>query len=345
MSYLAGKVVLDVVAGAPNNGEGEDNQARTKQVRIGRDVYPYVSAQAFRRWLRDTLPQEEPRSPVSRSGSGKRQQAYTAGHPHRYLDDDLFGYMVAVAKANYQRDTVLATGTLLAVRPQRPTLDFGTMTRGFGAGENPVIHQHEHYTTELAGDLLLDLPRVGTFEMDGGGLRQAFPTEVADEVRAAEGQDIVLRGTTCVRLPVVERRRRVGLLLRTLAALRGGAGQALHYGDRTPSLVLLAPIKGGTNPFTRVMAARDGETVFDTDVLVEEIDAWSDELDGPVRLGWAPGFLGDQRERARADLAGPIEAGQVVLDHPRTVLVGLATEIERGDHDAWFDDPAVDPVG
>lgn len=342
MSYLAGKVVIDVVAGAPNNGEGEENQAKTKQVRIGRDVYPYVSAQAFRRWLRDTMPLDEARSPVVRSGSGKRQQAYTAGHPHRYLDDDLFGYMVAVAKANYQRDTVLATGTLLAVRPQRPTSDFGTMTRGFGPGENPVIHQHEHYTTELAGDLLLDLPRVGTFEMDGGGLRQAFPKEVADEVLAAGGQDTVLRGTSCVRLSLAERRRRVGVLLRALASLRGGAGQALHYGDRTPALVLLAPVKGGINPFTRVVGPRNGETAFDVDVFAEELNAWSDELDGPVRIGWAPGFLGDERERVRRDLAGPIEAGHVLLDHPRAVLVGLAGEIEDGQHDAWFDDPAAE---
>ncbi|HEY9476541.1 MAG TPA: type I-B CRISPR-associated protein Cas7/Cst2/DevR [Mycobacteriales bacterium] len=341
MTYLAGKVVLDVVAGAPNNGEGEDNVARTKQIRIGRDIYPYVSAQAFRRWLRDTMPLDEARSPVVRSGSGKRQQAYTAGHPHLYMDDDLFGYMVAVAKASYQRDTVLATGTLLAVRPQRPTSDFGTMTRGFGPEDNPVIHQHEHYTTELAGDLLLDLPRVGTFEVDGGGLCQAFPSAVADEVRANGGEDTLLRGIPCVRLPLAERRRRVGVLLRALASLRGGAGQALHYGDRTPAFVLIAPIKGGINPFTRTVRLLDGETAFDVDVFAEELDAWSDELDGPVRIGWAPGFLGDQRQRARRDLAGPIEAGQVAFEHPRTMLVSLATEIEHGDHDGWFDDPAV----
>ena len=65
-------------------------------MRVGRDVYPYVSAQAFRRWLRDSLPAEEQASPVTRSGSGKKQQAYTSGRPDKYLDDDLFGYMVAV---------------------------------------------------------------------------------------------------------------------------------------------------------------------------------------------------------------------------------------------------------
>ncbi|MEU2258403.1 hypothetical protein ABZ540_35135 [Nocardia xishanensis] len=32
------------------------------------------------------------------------------------------------------------------------------------------------------------------------------------------------------------------------------------------------------------------ETVFDTDVLREEIEAWRDVLEGPVQVGWAPGF-------------------------------------------------------
>ncbi|KWX05889.1 CRISPR-associated protein DevR [Carbonactinospora thermoautotrophica] len=340
MSFLVGKVALDIDAGAPNNGRGEDNVARVKQLRIGRDVHPYVSAQAFRRWLRDSLPAEEPRSPVTRSGSGARQQAYTAGRPDKFLDDDLFGYMVAVkGGGTCQRDTVLATGTLVSVVPQRPTVDFGTMSRGFAAGENPVIHEHELYTAELAGDILLDLPRVGVFETDGSGLKVALTAEAAKEAEAAGAERTTFRGVAALRLPVAERRRRVALLLRTLAAVRGGAKQALHYGDRAPALVLLAPVKGGVNPFTRVLTAREGRAVFDTDVLREEIEVWADELDGPVLLGWAPGFLGDQREDARAALADLIEAGRLVLDHPRVVLHRLAGEIERGERDDWFEDP------
>ena len=107
MTYLAGKVALDITAGAPNNGRGEDNTGVVKKLRIGREAYPYVSAQAFRRWVRDSLPAAEPRSPVTREGQGKKQQAYTDGRPDLYLDDDLFGYMVAIKGENFQRDTVL----------------------------------------------------------------------------------------------------------------------------------------------------------------------------------------------------------------------------------------------
>lgn len=339
MTYLVGKIALDILAGAPNNGRGENNVAMVKQMWIDGKIHPYVSAQAFRRWLRDSLPADEPRSGVTRSGTGKNQQAYTEGRPDRYLDDDLFGYMVAVSKANYQRDTVLATGTFVAVTSQRPTRDFGTMSRGFHAGENPVLHEHEHYSAELAGDVLLDLPRVGTFEMGGSGLRTALPAEAAKEAEQAGAEQVTLRGTAALRLPIVERRRRVALLLRTLAELRGGAKRSLHYGDRTPAFLLLAPIQGGINPFTRMLRPQAQETVFDDDVLREELDAWADELSGPVLIGWAPGFLGGQREKARAELADLIDTGSILIDHPRVILSRLAEQIEAGAHDVWFEDP------
>lgn len=337
-----GKIVLDVVAGAPNNGEGEDNTGRVKKLRVGREEFPYVSAQAFRRWLRDSLPAQEPRSVVTRSGSGAKQQAHTAGRPDLHLDDDLFGYMVAVKGkgGSYQRDTVLATGTLVSVVPQRPTLDFGTMSRDFPAGEHPVIHSHELYSATLAGDVLLDLPRAGVFETDGNGLRVAISPAVAEEATKNGAEVTTLRGSAAIRLPLTERHRRIGTLLRTLASVRGGAKQALHYGDRAPSLVLLAPLKGGVNPFTRVLGARDGKPVFLSDVLREELEAWADELDGPVLLGWAPGFLGDQREQVRRELKDLIDEGRVVLSHPRVLLTQLADRIEQGDHDAWFEDSA-----
>ncbi|MFI0350927.1 type I-B CRISPR-associated protein Cas7/Cst2/DevR [Actinomadura sp. 9N407] len=339
MAFLVGKIAVDVVAGAPNNGLGQDNVAQVKQMRVGRDVHPYVSAQAFRRWLRDSLPDGEPRSAVTRSGSGKRQQAYTAGRPDRFLDDDLFGYMVAVKGAGTcQRDTVLANGTLVSVAARKPSLDFGTMSRGFAAGENPVIHEHEFYSAELAGDLLLDLPRVGVFEVDGTGLKVALTAEAAAEAEQEGAEPTMLRGVRALRLPVAERRRRTGLLLRALAELQGGAKQSLHYGDRTPSLVLLAPMRGGVNPFTRVLTQDNGKVVFSCEVLREELEAWADELAGPLLLGWAPGFLGNQRDKAENSLADLIATEQVMLGHPRTMLRGLADRIEAGVHDAWFED-------
>ena len=55
MSYLAGKIVLAVTAGAPNNGAGSGTTAPVKKATVRGRTYPYVSAQAFRRWVRETM--------------------------------------------------------------------------------------------------------------------------------------------------------------------------------------------------------------------------------------------------------------------------------------------------
>src|SRR5271169_2513989 len=102
MSYLAGKIVLAVSAGAPNNGKGEGTTAPVKKATVRGRTYPYVSAQAFRRWLRDTMTaQGAVPSPAERVGKaeGKAQKATTKADPAQYPDDDLFGYMKATAKA------------------------------------------------------------------------------------------------------------------------------------------------------------------------------------------------------------------------------------------------------
>ncbi|MFI0226375.1 type I-B CRISPR-associated protein Cas7/Cst2/DevR [Streptomyces lydicus] len=345
MTYLAGKIAFDINAGAPNNGEGEDQKGRVKQMRVGRDVYPYIAPQAVRRWLRDSVPASEPRSRVFRTGSGQKQQAFTQGRPDKYLDDDLFGYMVALKDSERkkgpalpetcQRDTVLATGTFVAVVPNTPTMDFGTMTRGFDAGDNPVIHQHEFYTAVCTGDVLLDLPRVGVFETDGGGLKVALGKTAAQEAKEAGATETTLRGTAALALPIEERRRRTALILRSLATIQGGAKHNAHYGDRTPAFLVLAPMKGGNNPFTRLLQNQLGKVTFATTTLEAEITAWEDQLDGPVRIGWAPGFLADQREKAITHFAGN---ERVTIGHPRTILNTLADEITDKQHDDWFQD-------
>jgi CRISPR-associated protein Cas7/Cst2/DevR subtype I-B len=339
VSYLVGKIALDINAGAPNNGEGEDNVAVVKSVMIGRDRHPYVAAQAFRRWLRDSMPASEARSPVTRVSAGRNQQAYTGARPDLYLDDDLFGYFVAQKDSGiWQRDTVLATGTLLSVAPARVTRDFGTMSRGFAAGDNPVIHQHELYSAELAGDILLDLPRIGTFELNGSGLRRNLTPAAAAEAASNGAAEADFRSGRSLRLPITERRRRAALLLRTLAEVRGGAQQALHYGDRAPALILLAPLKGGNNPFTRVLRPKDGRAYFDCGIFREELTAWDSEIDGQILLGWAPGFLGDQREKAVMTLEDLVKEEKLVIGHPRALTGHLADRIESGAHDAWFED-------
>jgi len=353
MAYLAGKIALAVNAGAPNNGRGENTTTTpVKKARIRDQWYPYVSAQAFRRWLRDTMTgMGMVPSPTERVGKaqGKAQKANTAADPIRYADDDLFGYMKAGAKSSDEattlRDTPFMVGTFMSVEPARPTEDFGVMSRGI---DEPVLHGHEFYTADLVAPFLLDLPRVGTFTLpakNGSGRANYLSADAAMSIAQAVSlgaEAITFRGQPAVRLPLDVRRDRVAMLLEALAELTGGAKKALHYGDRTPALVAALPMAGGVNPLTFVIdGAADGSGLqVSGKVLKQELSAWEGQWEAPVRLGWRPGFQERARKEFDHDVADLIDDGQVVIDHPRSMLCALAQEIRTGQHDAWFDDPA-----
>ena len=82
-----------------NRGQsrGDDFDFKYMKGRDGRE-YPYVSSQCFKKYWRESLPGAL--SPIIRekdAGGKDKNQAYTSGNPIKYLDDDLFGYMIAGA--------------------------------------------------------------------------------------------------------------------------------------------------------------------------------------------------------------------------------------------------------
>lgn len=82
-----------------NRGQsrGDDYDFKYMRGRDGRE-YPYVSSQCYKKYWRESLP--GPFSPIIREkdAAGKeRNQAFTSGNPMAYIDDDLFGYMIAGA--------------------------------------------------------------------------------------------------------------------------------------------------------------------------------------------------------------------------------------------------------
>jgi hypothetical protein len=77
--------------------QGDDYDFKYLKGRDGRE-YPYVSSQCYKRYWRESLP--GPSSPITRAktaGGKEANQAYTDGNPLKYVDDDLFGYMIAGA--------------------------------------------------------------------------------------------------------------------------------------------------------------------------------------------------------------------------------------------------------
>src|SRR5437764_810727 len=105
LTYITGTFLIQA-EGAFLNGAGLDtgedkNAVIPKTFSDGRNRVPYVSAQAWRRWLRSTFHDEYPDEPAAeikvlqRNPKGNPSKIGTEMNPIVYAEDDIFGYMRA----------------------------------------------------------------------------------------------------------------------------------------------------------------------------------------------------------------------------------------------------------
>jgi CRISPR-associated protein Cst2 len=362
MSFVTGLMLIDAPASALNNlgnvpGARTDNTVGVKMIRAKDGAYPYVSAQAFRYWLRTTLESEDldwEAAPIYR----EKKVAYTDANPVLWCDDDLFGYMRAPSKktdaveareADESRadetpttDTVtrvspFRVSTLISIAPVNVTDDFGTMSRHEG---DPVPHEHQFYRTTLKGLFSLDLHACGTFSY-----RQKTGFRNLDDVRTEMAQEKGLEhmeAEKSYRLPLDQRVQRVSALFEGLAHLEGGAKQTLHYTDVAPALAILAITKGGNHIFGHVVGATGrGLPEIKIDALKEALTIFEDDVLSDVYVGWVKGYLDDERTKFEAALGdeGPLAAfaDKVKLSHPRQAFQALVADLKNPENASWLD--------
>jgi len=362
MSFVTGLMLIDAPASALNNlgnipGARTDNTVGVKLIRAKDGAYPYVSAQAFRYWLRTTLESTAlgwKAAPIYR----EKKVAYTDANPVKWWDDDLFGYMRAPSKrtdaveareADESRagetlttDTVtrvspFRVSTLVSIAPVNITEDFGTMSRHEG---DPVPYEHQFYRTTLKGLFSLDLNACGTFSYrNKTGFRNLDDTRV--EVAKESGLEH-LENAKSYRLPLDERVQRICALFEGLAHLEGGAKQTLHYTDVAPALVIMAVTKGGNHIFGRVVGATGrGLPKLKIEVLTEALAVFEDEILSDVYVGWVKGYLDDERAKFEAALDDGGQLGalaaKVKLTHPRQAFQVLVADMQETRNSAWLD--------
>jgi len=362
MSFVTGLMLIDAPASALNNlgnipGARTDNIVGVKLIRAKDGAYPYVSAQAFRYWLRTTLENADlgwEAAPIYR----EKKVAYTDANPIKWWDDDLFGYMrapskktdaVAAREADESRadetpttDTVtrvspFRVSTLVSIAPVNITEDFGTMSRHEG---DPVPHEHQFYRTTLKGLFSLDLYACGTFSY-----RQKTGFRNLDDVRtelANEKELEPLEDEKSYRLPFDERVQRICALFEGLAHLEGGAKQTLHYTDVAPALVILAVTKGGNHIFGHVIGATGrGLPELKIDALEEALTVFEDDILSDVYVGWVKGYLDEERAKLETALddGGQLAAfaDKVKLSHPRQAFQTLVAQLQKPGNAGWLD--------
>lgn len=354
MTFVTGLLLIDAPASALNNagaaaGARTDNTVAVKVIRTRTgETYPYVSAQAFRYWLRTTLEQMPETgwqtSPIFR----ETKVAYTDANPIRYWDDDLFGYMRApsgkkaaqearaadTSRVNETPTTDTLTraapfrvGTLVSIAPVAITDDFGTMSRHDG---DPVPHEHQFYRTTLKGLFSLDLHACGSF-----AYRKKTGFRHLDDVRIEEAQRRELQHLEkehIYRLSADERLRRVQTLFEGMARLEGGAKQTIHYTAVAPALVVLAVTRGGNHIFNYIIGEKHGLPVVNREAFVEALTVFADEILSPVYIGWVKGFLDEERAKLEALCQ---DFPNVRISHPRHAFSALIADL--GENPNWLE--------
>ncbi len=357
MAFVTGLLLIDAPASALNNlgnipGARTDNTVGVKVIKAKDGAYPYVSAQAFRYWVRTTLENAGlgwKAAPIYR----EEKVAYTDANPILYWDDDLFGYMRAPSKrasaaearkADASRATETPTtdtvtrvspfrvSTLVSIAPVNLTEDFGTMSRHEG---DPVPHEHQFYRTTLKGLFSLDLHASGTFSY-----RQKTGYRNLDDVRKEQAQQhglVHVEAEKSYRLPVEERVRRISTLFEGLAQLEGGAKQTLHYTDVAPALVIMAVTKGGNHIFGHVIGANSrGLPELKLDALREALTVFQEEILSDVYVGWVKGYLDDERAKLEA-FAATEEGKRIKISHPREAFQAVAQALREEQNRSWLD--------
>jgi CRISPR-associated protein Cst2 len=352
MTHVTGLFLIDAPASALNNlgqieGERFDNSTGVKVIRANDGLYPYVSAQAFRYWLRQTLQAANvgwQAAPIYR----EEKIAYTDANPIEFWDDDLFGYMRAPskresAKAKREADASRAgetettdtvtrvapfrVSTLVSIAPLRPTNDFGVMSRHEG---DPVPHEHQFYRTTLKGLFSLNLNMCGKFSYkQKTGYRNLDDVRV--EIARAKGLEL-LEAEKAYRLSQEQRLQRVTALFEGLAQLEGGAKQTLHYTDVAPVVTVLAVTKGGNHIFGHIIGANEeGLPELKVEALTEALRVFKDDLLSSVYVGWVRGYADDERAKVEA-LAQADD--RIRISHPREAFQALIADLEQ--HPDWL---------
>ncbi len=354
MAYLTSMLLINVSAGALNNSGEAIPNARTQNTSSVKTIrkkgvgdFPYFTAQAYRRWLRQTIeadPQGWQMSGVYR----EEKVAYTDANPILWWDDDLFGYMRAPGKEKkgkkdgeeapepttplegsaITRISPLRVSTFVSIAPTNIVDDFGVMSRQEG---DPTPFEHQFYRATFQGLLSLDLGNAGTFSYSR---RAGFQN--LDTIRKQQAEERGLQHQPkrlAYRLPIEERLARVRRLVEAIPLVQGGAKQTLHYTDTTPVMTIAAVTKYGNHPFNFLVDEKNGQMVFNTEAFEKTLYSVAPQLLTRVYVGWKPGFAPDQ-EMKLASLTDDIQQW-LIRGTPLEVYQKLSEELAKNAE--WLD--------
>lgn len=323
---------------------------------------PYVSAQAWRRWLRMTFQEENPNEPgtelkaLDKSAKGTTNKIGTEMNPVQFAEDDIFGYMRAtkgqgketevtedeafdsMEAEDENRETKTKTKTEKTKAVMRPS-PFGSSIlksirkaatisddEGFVHLKegSPLPYKTKFYNTQLQAIFGLNYARLGVFRNDGDRI------ELDENFVKQYAADGTIRETEKGIYEIADnkRRERATVILKALAVLRGGAKQAQFGTDVTPKAIIVAGLNCGNLIFNDLFDEKESQPIMKIETLKDIINDYRNRLATPVFIGIRKGYLHPNNEAELQSFAQ--ENSEVVrLSSPIEAVNQLTAEFER----------------
>lgn len=329
MSHIVGTFLVSA-HGAFLNGAGIDTSGedRTsvipKQFSDGKYRVPYVSAQAWRHWLRGTLIEEtgwqkSTLHAIKLSERGTTSKIAGELDPINCPEDDLFGYMRAEEGQGRTRSTEEGTGSegnqkrakvkaLIRASPFMSSILVSLRKFGWKGKDEGFVHLEEgtpvpystvFYNTNLQAIFGLDMTRAGVFRNVGDRieLREDLIKPEMESGRLKEREENIYELSDSNTSKI-----RAGELLHAISVLRGGAKQAAFATDVSPKVLIIAGLDCGNLIFNNIFednpdqAASDGP-IIKVETLKEIASDYADRLVTPVYIGIRKGYLNPENEK------------------------------------------------
>jgi CRISPR-associated protein Cst2 len=319
LNNITGALLIDATAAFLNGaglGSGEDKNKvipKTFREKVNNrlEEVPYVSAQSWRRWLRDTANEENSWNPSVLKAIGKSEgkestnKISTELNPIDFPEDDLFGYMKAggnetgedgakVKAESIQRTSPFKTSILKGIRNMRVMNNdeaFVHLKEG-----TPLPYSTRFYSTHLEGFFNLEYYRLGVY--DNLGSHQELSKELVEKHKASFNERNLYGKFKRYELKEAEaiRRKHASGLLKGLAFLRGGAKQAAFGADVSPKVLILAGMESANPVFNNLFVGSGEKPALNIAVLKQLASDYKEKLATPIYVGIRTGYLQNEDE-------------------------------------------------
>jgi len=224
---ISSTYLFKTTLGSVNGSFTEGNVATVKKITTpDGKMRPYISGQSQRHAIRSIIAETGVLMSPLFAVENEKGVDVTAGLPDQYIDDDLFGFMIAVEGKNRRRTAPARVSAAVGLFPFRGDRDLGTKSKegtdneGMGAGGN--MFETEVYYNYFRSTILLEIDRVGVY--------RAF--ELSKEEKDK------LKSSNVKTLSTEERRKRINLFYSALTTLWGGGKQSRVLTDLTPKFIV-----------------------------------------------------------------------------------------------------------